>query len=125
MPRLLPSSRGRFHFRLSAIDVICAALAPPLALYLRDAQVLSVQGAPIAFLYCSLSLVFTLIAFLAFRVSHGISRYFSLHDAVSIISAVIAAGLTTTVVLFTFTRLEGIGARSPSYRALSLPLGCC
>jgi hypothetical protein len=50
---------------------------------------------PAATLYCSLSFVFTLIAFLTFRVDHGLTHYFSVHDAVSIISAVIAAGLTT------------------------------
>jgi hypothetical protein len=34
-----PSSRGFFKARLSAFDVIWAALAPPLALYLSNAQV--------------------------------------------------------------------------------------
>jgi len=69
MPRPLPSSRARFRFRLSPIDVVWAALAAPLALYLRDALILSVQGAPTAFLYCGLSFVCTLIAFLAFLCS--------------------------------------------------------
>jgi FlaA1/EpsC-like NDP-sugar epimerase len=118
-----PSSRASFRFRLSPIDLVWAALAPLLALYLRDALVLSVNGAPTAFLYCSLSFVFTLIAFLAFRVSAGISRYFSVHDAVSILSAVIAAGLTTTVVLFTFTRLEGIPRSLPVMQGLVLAAG--
>jgi lipopolysaccharide/colanic/teichoic acid biosynthesis glycosyltransferase len=119
----LPSSRAGFRLRLSPIDVLCAAVAPPLALYLRDAQVLSAQGAPIAVLYCGLSFVCALIAFLAFRVSHGISRYFSVHDAVSVIAAVIAAGLTTTVVLFTFTRLDGIPRSIPVLQALILATG--
>ena len=108
MPRLLPSSRAGFGFRLSPIDVVCAALAPPLALFLRDAQVLSISGLPAAVLYCSLSFIFTLIALLAFRVGQGLTRYFSVHDAINIISAAIAAGLTTTGVLFIFTRLDGI-----------------
>lgn len=95
----------------------------PRALFLRDALVLSVKGAPTAVLYCSLSFVFTLLAFLAFRVSAGISRYFSVHDAVSIVSAVIAAGLTTTVVLFTFTRLEGIPRSIPVMQGLVLAAG--
>ena len=56
---------------------------------------------------CSVSFACTLIAFLAFRVSAGISRYFSVHDAVSVIAAVFVGGLITTAVLFTFTRLEG------------------
>jgi lipopolysaccharide/colanic/teichoic acid biosynthesis glycosyltransferase len=123
MPRPLPSSRASFRFHLSPIDVVWAALAPLLALYLRDALVLSVKGAPTAFLYCSLSFVCTLIAFLAFRVSAGISRYFSVHDAVNVVSAVIAAGLTTTVVLFTLTRLEGIPRSIPVMQGLVLATG--
>src|SRR5690349_22658485 len=109
----LPSSRAGFRFRLSPIDILWAAAAAPLALVLRNAQVLSAHGAPDAILYCGLSFVFTLTAFLAFRVSHGLSRYFSVHDVVSIISAVFAAGVTTTVVLFTFTRLDGIPRSIP------------
>jgi len=123
MPRPLPSSRAGFRFHLSPIDVAWAALAPPLALFLRDALVLSVQGAPTAVLYCSLSFVCTLIAFLGFRVSAGISRYFSVHDAVSVVSAVIAAGLTTTAILFTFTRLEGIPRSIPVMQGLVLATG--
>jgi lipopolysaccharide/colanic/teichoic acid biosynthesis glycosyltransferase len=123
MPRLLPSSRARFRLRLSPFDIVCAAVAPPFALYLRDAQVLSAQGAPIAFLYCSLSFACALIAFLAFRVSHGISRYFSVQDAVSIITAVVAGGLTTTVVLFTFTRLDGIPRSIPVMQGMILATG--
>ena len=123
MPRLLPSSRAGFGFRLSPIDVVCAVLAPPLALFLRDAQVLSISGTPTAVLYCALSFVFTLIAFLAFRVGHGISRYFSVHDAVNIIGAVIAAGLTTTMVLFTLTRLEGVPRSIPVLQGLILAFG--
>src|SRR5262249_47572640 len=123
MPRPLPSSRAGFRVHLSPIDVVWAALTPLLALVLRDALVLSVQGAPTAFLYCVLSFVFTLIAFLAFRVGAGISRYFSVHDVMSIISAVVAAGLTTTVVLFTFTRLEGIPRSTPVMQGLVLAAG--
>jgi lipopolysaccharide/colanic/teichoic acid biosynthesis glycosyltransferase len=123
MPGLLPSSRASFRFRLSAIDVVWAALTPLLALYLRDAQILSVQGAPATVLYCGLSFVFALIAFLVFRVSHSISHYFSLHDAVSIVSAVIVAGLTTTAVLFTFTRLDGVPRSIPILQGLVLAAG--
>jgi lipopolysaccharide/colanic/teichoic acid biosynthesis glycosyltransferase len=123
MPRLLPSSRAGFRFRLSPIDVVCAAFAPPLALFLRDAQVLSISGIPAAVLYCALSFIFTLIGLLSFRVGHGLSRYFSVHDAVSIISAVIAAGLTTSGVLFIFTRLDGIPRSITVIQVLILAAG--
>ena len=117
MPGLLPSSRGRLRLRLSLLDVICAALAPPFALYLRDAQVLSVPGMPAALLYCGLSFVVSLIAFVGFRISHGISRYFSVHDAISITSAVIAAGLTTTLILLPSLDWKEFPAQYPSYKA--------
>src|ERR1041385_2535574 len=120
MPRPMPSSRAGFRFRLSPVDVVWSALAAPLALFLRDALVLSVSGAPIAILYCTVSFVCTVIAFLGFRISAGISRHFSVHDAVSIVSAVVVAGLTTTVVLFTFTRLEGIPRSIPVMQGLVL-----
>jgi lipopolysaccharide/colanic/teichoic acid biosynthesis glycosyltransferase len=123
MPMPLPSSRAGFRLRLSPIDVVWAALTPLLALILRDALVLSVKGAPLAVLYCAVSFACTLIAFLAFRVGVGISRYFSVHDAISIISAVVAAGLTTTVVLFTFTRLDGIPRSIPLIQGLVLAAG--
>jgi len=123
MPRPMPSSRAGFRFRLSPVDVVWAALAAPLALFLRDALVLSVSGAPIAILYCTVSFVCTVIAFLGFRISAGISRHFSVHDAVSIVSAVVVAGLTTTVVLFTFTRLEGIPRSIPVMQGLVLAAG--
>lgn len=122
MPRLLPSSRANFRIRLSPIDLVCAALAPPLALFVRDAQVLSLS-IPSALLYCILSFAFTVIALLAFRVGNGLTRYFSVHDAVSIISAVIAAGLTTSAVVFIFTRLDGIPRSIAVIQALILAAG--
>ena len=43
MPLKLPSSRGSFRLRLLPFDVFWAAAAPLLALYLRDAYILSAQ----------------------------------------------------------------------------------
>ena len=57
-----PSSRGSLRVRFSLFDVLWAALAPFLALYFRDAYILSSkfilspQGAEIVVLYCGLSL---------------------------------------------------------------------
>ena len=123
MALLFPSSRGAFRPRLSAVDVVWAALTPPLALYLRDAYILSAQGAETAVLYCALSFVFTILAFLTFRINDGISRYFSAHDAISVVKAAAAAGLTTSLILFTFTRLDGIPRSTPILHALILIAG--
>ena len=123
MALLFPSSRGMFRIRLSVSDVFWAALAPPLALYFRDAYILSAQGAETAALYCGLSFAVTILAFLTFRIGDGISRYFSAHDAIGVVKAVAAAGLTTSVVLFTLTRLEGIPRTTPILHVLILAAG--
>ena len=123
MPLKLPSSRGSFRFRLLPFDVFWAAAAPLLALYLRDAYILSAQGAEMAVLYCSLSFFFALISFLAFRVSDAIPRHFSVHDAFNILKATVAAALASTVVLFSFTRLEGIPRSTPVLQVLVLAAG--
>ncbi len=123
MPLKLPSSRGSFRVHLLPFDVFWAAAAPLLALYLRDAYILSAQGAETTVVYCSVSFFFALIGFLAFRVSDVIPRHLSLHDAFNVLKATIAAALATTVVLFSFTRLEGIPRSIPVMQALLLAAG--
>ena len=109
----LPSSCGYFRPGFSIFDTFWAALAPLLALYVRGAYILSADGAATAALYCGISFVFALIAFLAFRLHDALSRYFSVHDVFNILKASSVAGLMTAVVLFTFTRLDGIPRSTP------------
>ena len=109
----LPSSRGYFRPGFSIFDTFWAALSPLLALYVRGAYILSADGAATATLYCGISFVFALTAFLAFRLHEALSRYFSVHDVLNILKASSVAGLMTAVVLFTFTRLEGIPRSTP------------
>ena len=63
------------------------------------------------------------MAFLAFHTSDGVSRYFSVHDALNVVKAVVAAALVTSLVLFTFNRLEGIPRSTPVLHALILAAG--
>ena len=115
-----PSSRAKLTVRLSAVDICFAASSPLLALYLRDAYILSHDGALTAGLYLLVSLTSSLIAFAAFGVHDGMSRYFSVRDAIAIAKAVLLGELMTCVVLFTFTRLEGIPRSTPVIHALIL-----
>src|ERR1700733_12876347 len=123
MPVLPPSSRGTFRVRFSAFDVFWATVSPLLALYSPHAYILHAQFASQVLLYCGVSLVCSLIAFSAFRISDGISRYFSVHDAFNVLKAVVASGLLTSLVLFTFTRLEGIPRSTPILQFLILAAG--
>jgi lipopolysaccharide/colanic/teichoic acid biosynthesis glycosyltransferase len=118
-----PSSRAALQIRFLVYDVVCAALSPLLALYVRDAYVLSYDGALTAGIYCLVSLAFSLIAFAAFGIRDGMPRYFSVHDAIDLAKAVVVGELMTCVVLFTFTRLEGIPRSTPLIHALVLGAG--
>ena len=123
MPVLMPSSRGSFRLRFSTFDVFWAAASPLLALYFREAYILNSKYVLLVLLYCGISLACSLIAFSIFRISDGISRYFSVHDAFNVVKAVVASGLTTSVILFTFTRLEGIPRSTPVLQFLILGVG--
>jgi lipopolysaccharide/colanic/teichoic acid biosynthesis glycosyltransferase len=119
----LPSSRAAFSVRLSMLDSFWAILTPILALHLRDAPALSYAGLFSTFAYCSLSMIFSLIAFSAFRIHSGLTRYFSVLDAIDVTKAVATAAFTTYVAVFTLTRLEGIPRTTPIIHALILLAG--
>ena len=124
MRGLLPSSHGSFRLSFSAFDVFCAAVAPPLALFARNANILHVaDGRPIVIFYWGTSFVFSLIAFLAFRLGDGDTHHFSVHDATNVVKAVFTAGFMTALVLFTFTRLEGIPRPTPLIHVFILTAG--
>src|SRR5438105_873492 len=121
--RVRPSSRGCFRIRFAIFDLFLASVSPLLALYIRDAYILSYDGAVTVAIYCGISFVFSLIFFLAFRLRDGMTRFFSVHDALIVVKAVAAAALLTSLVLFTFTRLEGIPRSTPLIHALILAGG--
>src|SRR5262249_43567430 len=87
----LPTSRGSFKLLLSLFDAFWAIISPVLALYFREAQILSYDGLTTPLVYCTLSVLFSLLAFSAFRIHEGMSRYFSVHDAVDVTKAVVVA----------------------------------
>jgi lipopolysaccharide/colanic/teichoic acid biosynthesis glycosyltransferase len=117
-----PTSRATLKIRFSIFDVFWAALSPLLALYVRDAYILSYEGAVTTAIYCLVSLTFSLIAFSAFNF-RGLPRYFSVHDAIDVVKAVLVSELMTCVVLFTLTRLDGIPRSTPVIHALILAAG--
>src|SRR5260221_1123811 len=119
-----PTSRTYARLRLSPFDVIWAALTPCIALNLRSAYILlTSEGLVLAGTYCLVSLLFSLLAFAAFRINDGVPGYLSAHDLTATAKAVAAGELMTCLVLFTFTRLEGIPRSTPLIHALLLWFG--
>jgi lipopolysaccharide/colanic/teichoic acid biosynthesis glycosyltransferase len=92
-----------------------------LALYLRDVDV-NADWSVIAS-YWVLSAGFAILAFFAFRLQDGMTRYFSVHEALDIAEAVLFAELMTFAVLFTLTRLDGIPRSMPVIHGLLLAGG--
>src|SRR5690349_8304392 len=114
----VPSSRAHFRVRISAIDASVALVAPLLALWLRDAPVLS-DASYSLYAYCACSLTFSVLAFSIF-LDHGRIRYFAVEDIFDIVKAVVVAELLTAIAIFLLTRLDGIPRSTIFIHALIL-----
>src|SRR6266498_5756333 len=118
-----PSSRTGKRVYLSMWDLFWALISPILALYLRDVDILFRGDWSAVGYYWVLSSGFALLAFFALRIQDGMTRYFSVHEALDIAEAVLFAELLTFAVLFTLTRLDGIPRSMPLVHGLLLAGG--
>ena len=118
-----PSSRSGKRINLSLWDLFWALASPILALYLRDADIVFRADWSVISYYWLFSSGFALLAFFAFRLQDGMTRYFSVHEALDIAEAVLFAELMTFVALFTLTRLDGIPRSIPLTHGLLLATG--
>src|SRR4051794_29325442 len=117
-----PTSRSGSRIYLSIWDLSWALTAPVLALYLRDPHVIfnsdSFNSDSSALIYWVLSAAFSVFALFAFRLQDGMTRYFSVHEALDIAEAVLFAELMTFAALFTLTHLDGIPRSMPLIHGL-------
>src|SRR5262245_45828348 len=119
-----PVSRGSFAVRFSTFDVVWALVSPLLALWIRNAPVLSsLEGWPPVALYCAIAFVSSLVAFLVFRTRDGMTHLFSVSDALEVAKAVLLSEFFTCLALFSLTRLDGIPRSTPLIHALLLTAG--
>jgi lipopolysaccharide/colanic/teichoic acid biosynthesis glycosyltransferase len=118
-----PTSRSGFAVHLSIFDAMLAILAPFVALFLRNAQILSPFDAISVSIYVIISFFCALIAFIAFRVRGGVPAYLSVHDVVDLTKAVCVAELMICIAMFTITRLQGIPRSVPVIHAMILGAG--
>ena len=78
---------------------------------------------PCLIYYWVLSAGFAILALFAFRLQDGMTRYFSVHEALDIAEAVLFAELMTFAALFTLTHLDGIPRSMPLIHGLLLAAG--
>jgi lipopolysaccharide/colanic/teichoic acid biosynthesis glycosyltransferase len=114
-----PASRGHLRIRFSLFDTIWALGSPVIALALREAPIVSIDGS----VYILISLAFSLVAYSAFRLHDGVSRFFSVPEAWNVVRAVACAELMTCILLFTLTRLDNIPRSTVLIHALILCAG--
>ena len=118
-----PTSRSRKKIYLSVWDLLWAVVSPPLALYLRDPTIVFEHDWSMIAYYWSLATAFALLAFFALRLHDGMTRYFSVHQALDVAEAVLFAELMTFLALFTLTRLDGVPRSIPIVHGLLLLMG--
>jgi len=118
-----PASRSGKRIYVSLWDLIWALASPIVALYLRDADVLYRAEWGVVGVYWLSAAGFALLGFFAFRIQDGMTRYFSVHEAIDVAEAVLFAQLMTCLVLFSLTRLDGIPRSMPVIHGFLLAAG--
>jgi lipopolysaccharide/colanic/teichoic acid biosynthesis glycosyltransferase len=118
-----PTSRSGTRIYLSLWDLFWAVVSPVLALYLRDPDLVFRADWEVLGYYWLFSSGFALVAFVALRLQDGMTRYFSVHQALDIAEAALFTELMTFVTLFTLTRLDGIPRSMPLTHGLLLAGG--
>src|ERR1700738_1805958 len=118
-----PTSRSGRRIYLSLCDLLSALLSPPVALYLPHADMLYRYDWTEVAYYTGMSAGFAVLAFLVLRIQDGMTRHFSVHEALDIVEAVLFAELMTLAALFTLTRFDGIPRSMPLIHGLLLAGG--
>lgn len=122
-----PTSKSRLRVRIVPFDLFWAVVAPGLALALRDPALLEPGDFPYnlrpSYEFALATTASALPAFLLFRISEGMSRFFSVRDVLAICGAVAAAVATSSLALFVFTRLEGVPRSTPLICGLVMVAG--
>lgn len=98
-----------------------------IALALRDPDLLEPgrfpQEIPPTYLFVFVAFLCAVPSLLLFRVSDGLSHLFSIQDALALCAAVAVAVASSSLILFVFTRLEGIPRSTPLIYGLVLGAG--
>jgi lipopolysaccharide/colanic/teichoic acid biosynthesis glycosyltransferase len=115
-----PTSRSGQKIYLSLFDLSWAAITPILALYLRDSSLVLNPDWDVVGSYWLVSASCAAVAFLALRLQDGMTRHFSVHDALDVGEAVLFAELMTFLALFTLTRLDRVPRTMPLTHGLLL-----
>jgi lipopolysaccharide/colanic/teichoic acid biosynthesis glycosyltransferase len=116
----IPSSKSTIVYRLSAFDLGAAVAAPVLALWIRN-PIASFSVTPtVIATYTTISVCFSVLFFVWFKIARSLPDHFSIHDAGEIAKASLCAVMSTAAFAFTITRLDQIPRSVPAIHFLTL-----
>ena len=115
-----PSPHSARQIRVRPLDLLLGVMAPVIALWLRNPDLLPSRTAEVGTHYVLISAAATVISFAYFSIGSPFSQFFCGRDAVRILIACCAAVLLATGVMFTFTRLSDIPRSLPALHFFTL-----
>jgi lipopolysaccharide/colanic/teichoic acid biosynthesis glycosyltransferase len=108
---------------LAILDLIWGVLAPTLTLWLRDYVLFDHQHLEASLIYIAISGILTAASFAFFKISHRVTRFFSVDDALTTFLASAVAVISVVLVSFLLTRLDNIPRLVPILHFLILATG--
>ncbi len=127
MQMYLPTSNETGLRRAHFYDVLLTVLSGPLAIVLREPDLLSGNQLASSLVYSGISAAAGIFMLLAFDLGRGLARYTSMRDAIAVAKMALATVALTSLGLFTLTRLDDVPRSIPALHFLvltSLLLAC-
>lgn len=119
----IPSSLVRLTYRIHIVDIVVGALAPILAVLLRETGYFVRADQDGILIYSAIATAATVFSVVYFNVTQILSRFFSFEDVKQIVKAAAAATLITSVLAFTLMRLDQIPRSMPLLHFVLLTAG--
>ena len=119
-----PTSRSRLRLKFAPFDLFWVSLAPIIALLLRDPALLRWSDFPSTppdpYLFALVTIACAIPALLVFRLNEGMTPLFSAPDVFAVCGAVAMTVGSSSLILFSLTRLDGVPRSTPLIEALVL-----
>lgn len=110
----IPSSLTHLRYKIRPYDFFAAAIAPLLAMLLRDPGFFDRTAGTVPGVYTVVALGASAVALAYFDVRQIMSRYLAVRDLMRIVKAAGAAVAMTLIVIFSVTALEEIPRSMPA-----------
>jgi len=120
---LQPASLASNPYRVKVTDLIVALLAAPIAFWVREPALFSIDGINAVLIYTAIAFVVTSISIAYFRLGDILSLYISIHDGEQILRSSLIAVVGTSLLGFIVSRLDSVPRSIPVIHFMLLFVG--